>query len=514
MSAYTNPVIPGFNPDPSVCRVGDNYFLATSTFTWFPGVPIYHSTNLTDWSLIGNALDRESQLDLSTTATWASLGIYAPTLRHHNGRFYMITTLVAETGYDNFFVTAEDPGGPWSEPQRVDIGGIDPDIAWDEGDCWVHFSAHDGIKRCRIDDTTGERLSEVEPTWSGTGLQYPEAPHLYNIDDQWYLLIAEGGTERGHAVSIARGPAATGPWESCPHNPILSHRSTDLPIQNTGHADILQAADGSWWMACLGVRPRGVVPRYHVAGRETFLTAVHWDDGWPIVATVETKPGEAPPGANDPEHQWNFHTDFDDAHLDPSWIARRSDPTALADLTTHPGALTLSDSQRRTLDHPTPVFIGRRQQHHAFQASTQVEVADGEAGLAVVMDEHAHYAVAVEAERILVRARIGPVSTVVAARPRPPGPITLLIDTAKALLGPDDLRLGYSSGDKTETLATLDGRYLATESAGGFIGRIIGVYATGGTARFDWYDYRGTAGTASPRPLDLLQPSPIHTSMP
>ena len=174
--------------------------------------------------------------------------------------------------------------------------GIDPDLAWDsDGNCWVHFSGLGGIARARIDPRTGDILDVPELTWSGSGLQYPEAPHLFQRAEAWYLLIAEGGTERGHCVSVARASSPTGPWEGAPANPILSHRSTDSPIQNTGHADLVEAADGSWWMVLLGVRPRGMSPRFHVLGRETFLTPVEWVDGWPIPSKLDS--GDAGAGA-------------------------------------------------------------------------------------------------------------------------------------------------------------------------------------------------------------------------
>src|SRR3954466_5214939 len=187
---FANPVIPGFHPDPSVCRVGDEYFLVTSTFTWFPGVPVFRSRNLVDWTQIGNVLDRPSQVDLTITRGWASLGVYAPTIRHHDGRFFVITTNVAHRGALTFFVTAEDPAGPWSEPVFVDVAGVDPDLCWDDdGNCWLYFSRAVDIACCRIDDRTGAVVDGPHPSWSGTGLQYPEAPHLFRRGDCWYLLI-------------------------------------------------------------------------------------------------------------------------------------------------------------------------------------------------------------------------------------------------------------------------------------------------------------------------------------
>ncbi len=387
---YRNPVIPGFHPDPSVCRVGDEYVLATSSFTYFPGVPIFRSTDLVNWTQIGNALDRVSQLDLSGTEDFSSGGVFAPTIRHHDGRFWMITTVFSSNGVDNFFVTAVDPAGPWSEPVPVSVLGIDPDLAWDDdGNCWVHYSAG-GILRARIDDRTGEVLDGPVPAWAGTGLQFPEAPHLFRRGDWWYLLIAEGGTERGHAVTIARGPSPTGPWESCPANPILSHRSTDRPIQNTGHADLVEATDGSWWMVLLGTRPRGITPMYHVLGRETFLVPVDWVDGWPVPRDLALDMPTSPPGPHTGEALAG-RDDFDGSSLGPEWVSVRGPLGDAASLTERPGWLTLH-GRDVGLDHPWPVFVGRRQQHLRCRARALLDVGDAaEAGLEVRMNEHTHY---------------------------------------------------------------------------------------------------------------------------
>ena len=242
----------------------------------------------------------------------------------------------------------------------VPLVGIDPDLAWDDdGNCWVHYSLA-GIHRCRIDDRTGEVLEGPDPTWSGTGLAYPEAPHLYERDGVWYLLIAEGGTERGHAVSIARGPAPIGPWESCPANPILSHRSTDRPIQNTGHADIVDAPDGSSWMVLLGVRPAGVTPRFHVLGRETFLTAVEWVDGWPRVAPVELDSDVRPPGPGTPAAPFRRY-EFDQPALGPEWLALRRPPSSFTSL--DPSGRLVIDGTSSSLDDPDASYVGIRQQH-------------------------------------------------------------------------------------------------------------------------------------------------------
>ena len=277
------------------------------------------------------------------------------------------------------------------------VPGIDADLAWDDdGTCWMSFSM-DGIWRCRIDDRTGEVLEGPTPTWSGTGMQYPEAPHLYRVGDHWYLLIAEGGTERGHAVSIARGPSPDGPWEPCPANPILSHRSTDRPIQSTGHADLVEAVDGSWWMVALGTRPRGMTPGFHVLGRETFLAPVEWVDGWPVVGPLELEMPQRPPGKALVIVD-EVRDDFDGDVLHPRWVSVRRPLDEVCSLTARPGWLTVVGADT-TLDDPNPAFVGRRQQHHACRATVVDADGEAEAGLVLRMDELAHYAVAVRGKR-------------------------------------------------------------------------------------------------------------------
>ncbi len=474
---WRNPVIPGFHPDPSICRVDGEYFLVASSFTWFPGVPIFRSSNLVDWTQIGNVLDRPSQLDLRGSESWASLGIFAPTIRHHDDRFWMITTNSTVGG--NFFVTADDAAGPWSDPIRVDVTGIDPDLAWDgEGRCWVHFSDGAGIRRVRIDDATGEIREGPDLAWSGTGLQYPEAPHLYERDGVWYLVIAEGGTERGHVVTVARGESPLGPWEPCPANPILSHRSTDRPIQNTGHADLVEAPDGRWWMVLLGARPRGMTPGFHVLGRETFLTQVEWIDDWPVVGEVVLEhEGSSAPDA------WTGRDDFDADVLHPRWISVRRAPASLTSL--EAGRLTLHGTEA-TLDSPTPVLVGRRQQHLRCRARVLVEPgAASEAGLTVYIDDGAHYEIGVCGGQVVVRGRSAPFEQVMATAPSPAGAVVLEVETVDHPWGPDAVRFSLDG----EVLAEIDGRHLSTEVRTGFVGRVIGMYAVGGDAAFDWFEY-------------------------
>ena len=479
---YENPVIPGFHPDPSVCRVGDEFFLVTSTFTYFPAVPIFRSTNLVDWEQIGNVLDRPSQLDLSVTGNWFSAGVYAPTLRHHDGRFWMITTNVTDRGTQNFFVTANDPAGPWSEPTFIDIDGIDPDLSWDDdGNCWVHFSQFLHVARTRIDDRSGAVLDEPTPTWSGAGLLAPEAPHLLRRGEHWYLLIAEGGTQEGHCVSIARGPSPTGPWETCPANPILSHRSTTSPIQNTGHADLVEAADGSWWLVFLGVRSQSNV---HVLGRETFLAPVTWVDGWPVVADVALSMTADLPAPRSPLPPTTRH-DFDVDRLGPEWVSIRVDPAEVSSLTERPGWLVVDDG-----------YVARRQQHHRCRIETVVERNTATAaGLRIVMDDRHVYEIAVTDDGIVATGRIAEFSASERTQPSP-GPTTLYVDIVDGSYNPDRIRLGHVVDGVDTLVLDLPGRYLSTEVTGGFVGRTIGMFADGGTAAFDHFEVGSSAASA------------------
>ncbi|WP_027342054.1 glycoside hydrolase family 43 protein [Hamadaea tsunoensis] len=495
MTSLTNPVIPGFHPDPTICRVGDDYYLACSSFEYFPGVPVFHSRDLVHWTQIGNALDRPGQLRLPP-GTPSSGGVYAPTLRHHDGRFWLIVTNVQGDG--NLLVTTTDPAGPWSDPVLLPgVRGIDPDLAWDaDGTC---FCTYAGVWQVRIDPHTGRTLETPRRIWSGTpGAQAPEAPHLYRIGDYWYLLIAEGGTERGHAVSIARGPTPSGPFEPCPANPILTHRGTHHPVQNTGHGDLVQAPDGSWHLVLLGVRPQGGTPGWHVLGRETFLTRVRWAEGWPVVDEVPLDL-PAPGWPLQPPAPVATRDDFDLAELGPQWISLRCRPPESSTTTHRPGWLSLS-ARGPSLDGLDATFTGRRQQHVRCRARARVDAADGHGGLAVRLDDRHHYAIGHAAGQVSVSARIGPLRTVVAVRSVPPGPVVLRIEVgdadgpADARTGPDSVALGVEEPDGTFTaLATLDGRYLSTEVAGGFTGRVLGMYALTGTVHFDWFDYEPAA---------------------
>jgi len=463
--AATTPVIPGFFPDPSVCRVGEDYFLVNSSFEYAPGIPVWHSRDLRTWTQLGNVLTRESQFPAGMSG--ASRGIYAPTIRHRDGTFFVVGTNV-ERGGEQFVLTATDPVGPWSDPIVFPgLGGIDPDLAWDDdGACFLTYCAldealqpEDGslpvIAQVRVDLDRGIRLEEPRVIWRGSGLAHPEGPHLYRRGKWWYLLTAEGGTERGHAVCVARSRAIDGPFEPAPANPIFSRRSTGFPVQNAGHADLVERPDGEWAMVYLGVRPRGFTPGFHVVGRETFLARVAWVDDWPVVHTDDVLPGR-PDTA--------FTDDFTTADLHPRWVSPH-------------GALPGPHPAGGVALGPHDLAVRVRDLRWRFEARVDASAA---VALRVRLDDRHWYEIALDAGAAEVRARIGPLEASAGSAPATGDVVTLLVESVDATHdGPDDLRFGVLDADGERWIAALDGRYLSTEVAGGFTGRVLALSASG-----------------------------------
>ncbi|MFC4102241.1 glycoside hydrolase family 43 protein [Paenibacillus xanthanilyticus] len=498
---YRNPVLSGFHPDPSVCRSGEDYYLVTSSFEYSPGVPLFHSKDLVHWEPIGHCLTRPEQLDLSKA--WTSGGIYAPTIRFREGIFYMTTTNVSGGG--NFIVYTDHPRGEWSDPIYVDQPGIDPDLFFGD-DGTVYFSTSwdrdgQGIYQSRIDLATGRRLSDIKLVWKGTGGQFPEAPHLYRIGEWHYLLIAEGGTEYGHMATVARSTQPDGPFESCPYNPILTHRSLQRPIQATGHADFVQTPDGHWWAVFLGIRPAGYPMRHHL-GRETFLAPVAWTaDGWPVIGeggtVLETMAADGlalspPPAPSVRDH-------FEAASLAPAWLLLRTPNPPHWTLAERASCLTLRGTSATLNDGGAPAFVGRRQQHFACRASAKMNFEpqrDGEeAGLTVFMNERFHYEIAVTRIRgenkVIFRRRIGSLWKVEHETPWTEASIVLTIRADR-----EHYAFGFASGEEEPFwFGRGECAMLATEVAGGFTGVILAMYATGNgaesrtPAQFDWFDY-------------------------
>jgi xylan 1,4-beta-xylosidase len=500
LSAYRNPVVPGFHPDPSVCRVGSDYYLVTSSFEYFPGIPIFHSRDLVHWQKLGYCLNRASQLPLSGAT--ASGGVWAPTLRYHAGVFYLTTTNVTAGG--NFIVTATSPAGPWSEPIPVPQPGIDPSLFFDVDGSAIYTTSSDGALQSRIDVKSGKLLSEPKVVWQGTGGQYPEGPHLYLRDGWYYLLLSEGGTEYGHMITMARAKSPWGPFEACSRNPLLTHRSYKSPIQAVGHADLVEAESGDCFVVFLGIRPNGYPPCYHL-GRETFLSPLTWsDDGFPVfgengrVALEMRTPLPLAPALPEAARD-----DFSSHELGLCWNYLRNPQAELYSLEERPGHLRLRGSAHGLDDVASPAWLGRRQCHFAVQAATSVEfratTEREEAGLTVRMNEQHHYEIFVTQRSgepaVVLRRRIGSLQAEIAAHPLSPSEASCVVLGVEA----NKDEYVFSFGDSPDNLRPLgkgETRYLATEVAGGFTGVYFAVYATGNgqpcqnPADFDWFDYR------------------------
>ncbi|MET8977901.1 family 43 glycosylhydrolase [Streptomyces sp. NPDC004539] len=497
-----NPLIPGFNPDPSCVLVDGTYYLVTSSFEYLPALPVHRSTDFVTWEHIGNVATREEQVRVADVPD--SGGVWAPTIRHHDGLFHVIVT-VAVSPRGCVVFTATDPAGPWSDGTALDgIIGIDPDLAWDDtGAAYVTYSGlhldgttvveHRGILQARVDLAEGRVLEAPRELWSGTGLVAPEAPHVFRRGDHWYLMIAEGGTGYGHAVSVARGPGIEGPFEGAPGNPVLCASGTDRPVQCTGHADLVRGPHGEDVLVLLGTRPAG---KATPLGRETFVTGVEWRDGWPCPAPVELNPRPEP---------LDEYFEFTDpvALADPGWLAVGRAPGEVASLTERPDCLTLTaDSGGLRVFRPD--FVGRRQRHLNSVFEARVEPGEGSGGLGLRFDEE--FTVSLVAERAPADGR-----TLVTARGDLPGmsqawtrelageQVLLRIETRVPAphevpwLPPGDtIRLVAVDGSGTETLlAELDGRFWSVELAAPFTGRVTGMFAEHGTVHFTDFRYHG-----------------------
>lgn len=480
-----NPVLGGFHPDPSVVAVGGEYYLVNSSFHYFPGVPIYRSRDIQNWEQIGNVLDRPSQLPLKDATSW--LGIYAPTIRYNDGIFYMITTNVGGGG--NFMVTATNPAGPWSEPMYLEQQGIDPSLYFENGRCFMVSNPDGVITLCEIDPESGATLSQSKPLWRGTGGRFPEGPHIYRKDGWYYLLISEGGTEIAHKLTVARSRSIYGPYEANPSNPILTHCSAagqESNIQGTGHGDMFQAADGSWWITFLAYRRFG--GDFHHLGRETFIAPVSWSsDGWPIVnngSPVEEQMQVILPSRPSEYRDGSRYYDFR-GPLGPEWLhvqdVIQSNYSVGSD-----GLILRGTGKGLGWGSESPTAVLRRQEAPDCLFRTEVRIrGNGEAGLTIyqIFSGFATYTVRSYGGRsdAVVRFQIRGLDKEEAV---------VHLPSAKAELQVRAWGDHYEFLLDGQEIARLETALLSTEVVGGFTGVTVGPVAIDGTATFPFFEYR------------------------
>ncbi|MEH7155746.1 glycoside hydrolase family 43 protein [Neobacillus drentensis] len=537
-----NPILPGFYPDPSICRVDNDFYMITSSFSLFPGVPIFHSTDLVNWEQIGHILDRKSQLH--TTADHMTAGIMAPTLRYHDGTFYMITTNVSDKW--NFIVTAKDPRGPWSDPYWLEgCPGIDASLFFDE-DKKAYITgtrgdiSEDGthgnqvIWISEIDLVNMRLVGEKRTIWGGAlnNCASPEAPHLYKKDGYYYLMIAEGGTEHFHAVTIARSKHIFDYYEGYAGNPILTHRhlGKQYPICNVGHADFVELKNGEWYAVILGSR---LIEGYHKnLGRETFISPVVWEDGWPVISPGTGKvewsypapelPAYTPhliPERDDFEGEklgmdWVFFgTPYDDFHtLSDSKLSLRLLPRSMS-----PELRKIDLSATETAKAvPSLSFVGRRQLHASFRISVKMNfnaLLENETAGIVVMQASNHQ---VRFERSLEKGkqilRLIQCTSELSGYPHQPhfkGVTTenelanTEVDGGSIILSMIAEGQSYSfyygkvDGVLDLLYKNADARKINPEIVGGMVGTMLGMFASSNSkdsqnyAEFDWFEYVG-----------------------
>ncbi|KAI1177633.1 glycoside hydrolase family 43 protein [Nemania sp. FL0916] len=549
-STYYNPVLPGWHSDPSCAQVNGTFYCVTSTFISFPGLPIYASQDLINWKLVSHAWNRESQLPgVSASTEGQQNGMYAATIRYRNGLFYVVCEYLGASGGNLgvVFKTADPFDEPaWSDPVIFRPDFIDPDLFWDDdGKAYV---ATQSVVLQEINLETGELSQPPISLWNGTGGVWPEGPHLYKKDGYYYLMIAEGGTETNHSITIARSRNLKGPYEGYEHNPILTNRGTDEYFQTVGHGDLFQDIDGNWWGICLATRS-GPEWQIYPMGRETVLFPVTWNEGeWPVLQPVRGKmsgwslppkdrnlPGDGPFNSDDDVY------DFKKGSKIPRNLVHWRVPRNGTFSTTENGLQIVPTRNNLTgtpFSESTPeltgqqglAFIGRRQTHTLFKFSVDLsfapKVVDQEAGITVFLTQVNHIDLGVV---LLAPAPShGTYSSTTSTTPQlalqfraegtgvPPAPHVVLVP---ATWGHGKIRLEIETINATHySLAAMlvsDSRArvvmgiasagLVSGGNGSFVGSLVGAYATcngagsgldcpeGGNAYFNRWRYTGEA---------------------
>lgn len=480
---YTNPVVPGFYPDPSICKANGKYYMVCSSFHYFPGVPLFESKDLINWTQIGHVLTRDSQLPLEGQGI--SGGIYAPTIRYNDGRFYMVTTNFGGN-MGNFYVWTDDIYGEWSEPVLVEQGGIDPSLYFEDGKAYFMSNGDDdegvsGITQCEIDIETGKKLTPSKCIYNGAGGRYIESPHLYKFGNEYYIMVAEGGTEYGHMVVYAKGPTPYGPFENYAKNPVLTNRNLGgYEIQGCGHGDLIEDNNGNVWMVHLGFRQIDRWLPFHITGREVYLVPVTFnEDGWFEAGVNGITPKEIETDRiSDSVMQIRKKVEnFSNTELEKDWVfirnPRKEDYTFSSEAVTMiPSDTTIEDTKK------TSSFIGIRQKEMNGLVTVNVNLGsfDGEAGITLFMSEDHHYDFFIRdtnaGYEIVKRSAIGGVCCEQNKVFVPNNNATLEIKLTNC-----DYFFSCKVADKTYELGKLVTRYLSSEVACGFTGVMIGLYA-------------------------------------
>ncbi len=386
-----NPILKGFNPDPSIVRVGDDYYIATSTFEWYPGVQIHHSRDLVHWRLAARPLNRGSQLDLRGEPD--SCGVWAPCLTHADGLFWLVyTDMKRKSGSfrdsHNYVVTAPSIDGPWSDPVFLTSSGFDPSLFHDDDgkkylvnmltDYRARPSRFAGIVVQEYDPKAGKLVGKSTNVFKGSKFGWTEGPHLYKRDGMYYMLVAEGGTGYEHTVTMARAKNLLGPYELHPDIAVVTSRyAAEAPLQRGGHGDIVETAGGETYLVHLCSRPLPGLRRSPL-GRETAIQKCVWKDGWLYLAGEKFTPQASVPAPGLPPHPFPeepVKTVFEPGPLPPpfQWL-RTPRPERLFSLSERPGFLRLY-ARESVGSWYEQALVARRQTGFRFDAETEVAAA-------------------------------------------------------------------------------------------------------------------------------------------
>lgn len=504
---YSNPILSGFYPDPSICKSGNAYYLVNSTFAYFPGLPIFKSYDLVHWKQIGNVIDRASQMDFNGAGV--SRGLFAPAIRFHNGIFYVTCTLV--DGRGNFVVTATDPSGSWSNPVWLpEVDGIDPSLFFDGDKAYIVYnsippdnkSLYNGHRTIRINEFDATNLSVISANKilvnGGTDISkkpsWIEGPHLVKKDSNYILYAAQGGTGFDHSEVAFKSNSIFGPYIPYEKNPILTQKNIDgnkkYPITSTGHADLVETEDGKWQAVFLGCRPYET--DFYNTGRETFLAPVEWKNGWPIInpnlETVQyhyTLPLPANK-INDAENyagNFTYEDNFSTKKLQNGWLFLRAPKTNWYHLSKN--KLFIQLQPQTCAGKTNPAFIARRQQHLNCTAITTISFSakneNEKAGLLIFQNEEHYYFLAQSIQnnkpciQLLKSSAKG----------------EELIASATTILNQKNIRLKIEAKENTYTFyfsvnnkdwkiiaENIDAKFLSTKVAGGFVGSMFALYGT------------------------------------
>ncbi|WP_442588111.1 glycoside hydrolase family 43 protein [Pedobacter sp. AW31-3R] len=526
-TTLVNPILMGFYPDPSIVRVGSDYYLINSTFSYFPGIPVFHSKDLKNWKQIGNGIHRTSQMNFLGAPM--TRGLFAPAISYHKGIFYITCTQIDKGG--NFVVTAKNPAGPWSDPVFLpEVNGIDPSLFFDEHKAYIVYNSdppakkplydgHRTIRMYEFDEVQMKVLGEEKILVNG-GVDiskkpvWVEGPHLMKTKDWYYLYAAEGGTSVNHSEVVFRSKSPTGPFLPYEHNPILTQKGLPEdrkdPITSAGHAQFVEGPDGKTYAIFLAVRP--YTGDYYNTGRETFIAPVIWKADWPVI-NAESK-----------EVQYTYQTDYKELkqkkalpqsrnfaytltfekELDPALLFMRTIDSSSFSLGKAKG-VTMKLKPETCMEPGNPSFIGKRQQHLYCSTETELDFIPSseneKAGITIFQDESHFYYLCKSLDKgkqvlQLFSSTADNSMKIMAESPINAGkvPISLKI-TAEG--GVYSFYYSQGKGDWKLLKDNVDAKFLSTREAGGFIGCIFGLYATSSgvpstnSASFKYLKYKG-----------------------